>query len=49
MTGNIAIGFEYGAELTYPEPDATTSGLLNASAQLSGASFILIQEVLLTR
>lgn len=34
MTGYLPIGFEFAAELTYPIPEGTTSGLLNASAQV---------------
>ncbi|PIK49936.1 putative feline leukemia virus subgroup C receptor-related protein 2 [Apostichopus japonicus] len=33
MTGYLPLGFEYAAELTYPESEGTSSGLLNASAQ----------------
>ena len=36
MTGYLPVGFEFAAELTYPEPDVTSSGLLNASAQVFG-------------
>lgn len=36
MTGYLPVGFEFAAELTYPEPEVTSSGLLNASAQLFG-------------
>jgi len=36
MTGYLPIGFEFGAELTYPESEATSSGLLNCSAQIFG-------------
>lgn len=41
MTGYIPIGFELSSELTYPEPEATSSGLLNASAQIFGILFTL--------
>lgn len=34
MTGYLPIGFEYACEITYPEPEGTTAGLLNASANL---------------
>lgn len=34
MTGYLPLGFEFAAELTYPEAEATSSGLLNASAQV---------------
>ncbi|TPP65959.1 Feline leukemia virus subgroup C receptor protein 1 [Fasciola gigantica] len=36
MTGFLPLGFEFAAELTYPENEGLTSGLLNASAQLFG-------------
>jgi hypothetical protein len=34
MTGYLPVGFEFAAELTYPEPEGTSSGLLNASSQV---------------
>lgn len=34
MTGYLPLGFEFAAELTYPEAEAISSGLLNASAQV---------------
>ena len=34
MTGYLPVGFEFAAEITYPEPEGTSSGLLNASAQV---------------
>ncbi|XP_067901105.1 feline leukemia virus subgroup C receptor-related protein 1 isoform X2 [Heterodontus francisci] len=43
MTGYLPLGFEYGVEITYPEPEGTSSGLLNASAQLFGIVFTLAQ------
>uniref|UniRef100_A0A0N4ZVC5 MFS domain-containing protein n=1 Tax=Parastrongyloides trichosuri TaxID=131310 RepID=A0A0N4ZVC5_PARTI len=36
MTGYLALGFEYAAEITYPIAEHSTSGLLNASAQFFG-------------
>ncbi|GBM32045.1 Feline leukemia virus subgroup C receptor-related protein 2 [Araneus ventricosus] len=39
MTGYLPLGFEFAAELTYPEAEATSSGLLNASAQVFGIVF----------
>uniref|UniRef100_A0ACB8G9R1 Feline leukemia virus subgroup C cellular receptor n=1 Tax=Sphaerodactylus townsendi TaxID=933632 RepID=A0ACB8G9R1_9SAUR len=33
MTGYLPLGFEFAAEITYPESEGTSSGLLNASAQ----------------
>lgn len=34
MTGYLPVGFEFGVEVTFPEPEGTSSGLLNASAQV---------------
>ena len=34
MTGYIPVGFELAAELTYPEPEGNSSGLLNCSANV---------------
>ena len=42
MTGCIPVGFEFAAELTYPEPEVTSAGLLNASAQIFGIAFTLL-------
>ncbi|KAK1804833.1 hypothetical protein P4O66_003672 [Electrophorus voltai] len=33
MTGYLPLGFEFAVELTYPESEGTSSGLLNCSAQ----------------
>ena len=35
MTGYLPLGFEFAVELTYPESEGTSSGLLNSSAQVS--------------
>jgi len=42
MTGYLPVGFEFAAELTYPEPEVTSSGLLNASAQFFGIILTLM-------
>jgi cyanate permease len=34
------IGFQYGAELSYPAPESTSQGLLLLAGQISGAAFI---------
>ena len=34
MTGYLPIGFEFGAELTFPCAEGTQSGLLNMAAQV---------------
>jgi len=35
------VGFQYGAELTYPAPEGTSNGLLLLMGQISGIIFIL--------
>lgn len=47
MTGYLPIGFEFASELTYPEPESTSSGLLNAAAQIFGILFTSIATKLL--
>lgn len=34
MTGYLPIGFEFAAELSYPNPEGSSAGLLNAAAQV---------------
>ncbi|XP_026551560.1 feline leukemia virus subgroup C receptor-related protein 1 isoform X2 [Pseudonaja textilis] len=48
MTGYLPLGFEFAVEITYPESEGTSSGLLNASAQIFGIVFTLIQGKLIT-
>ncbi|XP_023126571.3 feline leukemia virus subgroup C receptor-related protein 2 isoform X2 [Amphiprion ocellaris] len=43
MTGYLPIGFEFAVELTYPESEGTSSGLLNCSAQVFGIIFTICQ------
>ncbi|KYO43622.1 heme transporter FLVCR1 [Alligator mississippiensis] len=43
MTGYLPLGFEFAVEITYPESEGTSSGLLNASAQIFGILFTLVQ------
>lgn len=43
MTGYLPLGFEFAAELTYPESEGTSSGLLNVSAQVFGLIFTTAQ------
>jgi len=42
MTGYLPVGFEFAAELTYPEPEGTSAGILNAAAQLFGILFTML-------
>ena len=39
------IGFQYGAEVTYPAPEGTTNGLLLMVGQISGIIFILAMDI----
>ncbi|XP_021506727.1 heme transporter FLVCR1 [Meriones unguiculatus] len=43
MTGYLPLGFEFAVEITYPESEGTSSGLLNAFAQIFGILFTLAQ------
>ncbi|XP_029350063.1 choline/ethanolamine transporter flvcr2a isoform X1 [Echeneis naucrates] len=43
MTGYLPLGFEFAVELTYPESEGTSSGLLNCSAQIFGIIFTICQ------
>ncbi len=40
------IGFQYGAEITYPAPEGTSNGLLLLMGQISGIAFILLMDAL---
>ncbi|MFC2078053.1 MFS transporter [Candidatus Bipolaricaulota bacterium] len=40
------LGFQYGAEITYPAPEGTSNGLLLLAGQVSGIAFILGMDVL---
>ncbi|XP_038607774.1 feline leukemia virus subgroup C receptor-related protein 2 isoform X2 [Tachyglossus aculeatus] len=43
MTGYLPLGFEFAAELTFPESEGTSSGILNVSAQVFGIIFTICQ------
>ncbi|KAF5296872.1 hypothetical protein FQA39_LY12390 [Lamprigera yunnana] len=47
MTGLLPVGFELAAELTYPEPEGTSAGLLNAACQIFGIAFTSLYSVVL--
>jgi hypothetical protein len=38
------IGFQYGAETTYPTPEGTSNGLLILMGQISGIAFIFAMD-----
>ncbi|XP_042912981.1 choline/ethanolamine transporter FLVCR2-like, partial [Parasteatoda tepidariorum] len=39
MTGYLPAGFDFGAEITYPEPEAMSGSLLNTSTQIFSILF----------
>ncbi|XP_072479622.1 choline/ethanolamine transporter FLVCR2 [Notamacropus eugenii] len=41
MTGYLPLGFEFAVELTYPESEGMSSGLLNVFAQIFGIIFTI--------
>lgn len=45
MTGYLPLGFEFAVELTYPESEGTSSGLLNCSAQVGRDATDCVQTV----
>ncbi|CAL2029087.1 unnamed protein product [Caenorhabditis brenneri] len=47
MTGYLPIGFEFAAEITYPAAEGTTSGLLNASAQIFGIALTWLMGIVM--
>ncbi|CAG9132450.1 unnamed protein product [Plutella xylostella] len=47
MTGYLPVGFEFASEVTYPEPEGTTSGILNAAVQVFGIVLTLLYEWML--
>lgn len=40
-TGYVPIGYEFGAELTYPHSESTSVGLLNAAGESIGIALVL--------
>lgn len=42
MNGYLAVGYELAAELTYPESEGTSSGMLNAVVQVIGIIFTMV-------
>lgn len=49
MTGYLPVGFELAAELTYPEPEGTSVGILNGATQIFGLALTSGYSELLTR
>ncbi|HOU23734.1 MAG TPA: MFS transporter [Anaerolineae bacterium] len=46
LLGSGPVGFQYGAELTFPAPEGTSNGLLLWAGQISGILFILGMDAL---
>ncbi|XP_053612281.1 uncharacterized MFS-type transporter C09D4.1 isoform X2 [Plodia interpunctella] len=49
MTGYLPVGFEFASEVTFPEPEGTTSGILNACVQIFGMTLTLSYEQMLAK
>ncbi|XP_006884840.1 PREDICTED: feline leukemia virus subgroup C receptor-related protein 2 [Elephantulus edwardii] len=49
MTGYLPLGFEFAVELTYPESEGMSSGLLNVSAQVFGIIFTISQGQIINK
>lgn len=49
MTGYLPVGFEFAAEITYPESEGTSSGLLNASAQAFGIVSTMVMGIIISK
>ena len=49
MTGYLPVGFDFGVEITYPESEGTSSGLLNASAQVFGIIWTITSERIISK
>ena len=47
MTGYLPVGFELAAELTFPEPEGTSAGILNASVQVFGIALTSLYDWML--
>lgn len=46
MAGYLPVGFEFASEVTYPEPEGTTSGILNACVQVMQITKLLFTLVI---
>jgi MFS transporter, FLVCR family, feline leukemia virus subgroup C receptor-related protein len=49
MTGYLPVGFELAAEVTYPEPESSSCGLLNMAAQIFGIFYTYTQGRIITK
>lgn len=45
MLSTAPIGFQYGAEIAYPAPEGTSTGILMQMGQISGIAFILAMDL----
>ncbi|XP_071113174.1 choline/ethanolamine transporter flvcr2a-like [Haliotis cracherodii] len=49
MTGYLPVGYEFAAEITYPESEATSSGILTSSAMFCGMILTLGMRAVMNR
>jgi len=47
IIGGSPVDFQYGAEVSYPAPEATSQGLLLLAGQISGIIFIIVPDIIL--
>jgi sugar phosphate permease len=47
IIGGSPVDFQYGAEMSYPAPEATSQGILLLAGQLSGVLFIIVPDMIL--
>lgn len=49
MNGYLTVAYEFAAELTYPLPESTSSGLLNAVGEALGVTLVFIAGIILDK
>ena len=47
IIGGSPVNFQYGAEISYPAPEATSQGLLLLAGQISSILFIIVPDIIL--
>ncbi|XP_024086178.1 uncharacterized MFS-type transporter C09D4.1-like isoform X2 [Cimex lectularius] len=47
MNGYLTVAYEFTSELTYPVPESTSTGVLNAVGELLGLSMVLVYGMIL--
>ncbi|XP_035225725.1 uncharacterized MFS-type transporter C09D4.1-like isoform X1 [Stegodyphus dumicola] len=49
LTSYLVVGFEYGIEMTYPEPEIVSASLLNVSSMIFGIILVELLSFIMTR